>query len=100
MERRTGIADMFRALPIAHQVMIGIAGAVLAMAAFLFYQWVSVPSFTVLYSGLDDQALSTVVEELDRQGIPYQLDGEPQAPVTRLRLEHRPEAIRVVVPAT
>ena len=75
MERRTGIADMFRALPIAHQVMIGIAGAVLAMAAFLFYQWVSVPSYTVLYSGLDDQALSTVVEELDRQGIPYQLDG-------------------------
>ncbi len=30
--------------------------------------------------------------------FPYQLDGEPQPPVRRLRIEHRPEAIRVVVP--
>lgn len=30
--------------------------------------------------------------------FPYQLDGEPQPSVTRLRLEHRPDAIRVVVP--
>lgn len=28
----------------------------------------------------------------------YQLDGEPQDPVTELVLEHRPEAIRVLVP--
>ncbi len=66
---------MFRGLPLAHQVTIGIAGAVLAMAAFLFFQWVSTPSFTVLYSGLDDKALATVVEELERQGIAYELDG-------------------------
>ena len=75
MERKSGIGDMFRALPLAHQITIGIAGAVLAMAAFLFFQWVSVPSYTVLYSGLDDQALATVVDELERQGIPYELDG-------------------------
>ena len=31
--------------------------------------------------------------------FPFQLDGEPQPAVTRLRLEHRPDAIRVVVPA-
>lgn len=29
----------------------------------------------------------------------YQLDGEPQAPVRRLRIDHRPEAIRVVFPS-
>lgn len=30
--------------------------------------------------------------------FPYQLDGEPQKPVTELRLEHRPDAVRLVVP--
>ena len=28
----------------------------------------------------------------------YQVDGEPHSPVTELRLEHRPDAIRIVVP--
>lgn len=31
--------------------------------------------------------------------FPYQLDGEPLAPVTELRLEHRPKALRLLVPA-
>ncbi len=30
--------------------------------------------------------------------VPYQLDGEPQEPVNELRLEHRPDAITIVVP--
>lgn len=30
--------------------------------------------------------------------FPYQLDGEPQRPVHELRIEHRPNALRVVVP--
>lgn len=30
--------------------------------------------------------------------IPYQMDGEPQPPVARLRLEHLPDALRIVVP--
>lgn len=30
--------------------------------------------------------------------FPYQLDGEPQKPVTSLRLEHLPNAVNVVVP--
>lgn len=32
------------------------------------------------------------------RAFPYQLDGEPQQPVTELRLEHRPDAVRLVVP--
>ncbi len=31
--------------------------------------------------------------------FPYQLDGEPQKPVTSLRLEHLPDALRVILPA-
>ena len=30
--------------------------------------------------------------------FPFQLDGEPQTPVRQLRIEHRPDALRVVVP--
>lgn len=30
--------------------------------------------------------------------FPYQLDGEPQPPVRHLRIEHRPDTLRVVVP--
>jgi diacylglycerol kinase family enzyme len=33
------------------------------------------------------------------RAFPYQLDGEPQTPVTSLRLEHLPDALRVVVPS-
>ena len=40
------------------------------------------------------------VEFRSERPFPYQLDGEPQAPVRRLRIDHRPEAIRVVVPAS
>lgn len=75
MERRNRIGDMLVSLPLAHQVVIGIAAVVLAMAAFLFFQWVSTPSYTVLYSQLDDTTLATVVEELDRQGVPYEIEG-------------------------
>jgi flagellar M-ring protein FliF len=75
MERRNRIGDMLISLPLAHQVVIGIAAVVLLMAAFLFFQWVSTPSYTVLYSNLDDATLATVVDELDRQGVSYEIEG-------------------------
>ncbi|MDJ0954320.1 MAG: flagellar basal-body MS-ring/collar protein FliF [Acidimicrobiia bacterium] len=74
MERRNRIGDMLISLPLAHQVVIGIAAVVLLMAAFLFFQWVSTPSYTVLYSNLDDATLATVVDELDRQGVSYEIE--------------------------
>jgi flagellar M-ring protein FliF len=74
MERRNRLGDMLVSLPLAHQVVIGIAGVVLVMAAFLFFKWVSTPSYTVLYSNLDDSTLSTVVDELDREGVPYEIE--------------------------
>ncbi len=75
MEQRTSISDMLRSLPLAHQVVIGIAAAILVMAGVFFFQWVSTPSMTVLYADLDEANLATVVDELDRLGIPYEIDG-------------------------
>jgi flagellar M-ring protein FliF len=74
MQRRR-IGDVFGAMPLAHQVTIAVAVATLGMAAFLFFRWVSTPSYTVLYTNLDDQTLSTVVDELDRQGVDYRIEG-------------------------
>lgn len=74
MERRNRVGDMLVSLPLAHQIVIGIAAVVLAMAAFLFIKWVSTPSYTVLYSQLDDSTLATVVDELDRQAVPYEIE--------------------------
>ena len=74
MERRNRIGEMLVSLPLAHQIVIGIAAVVLAMAAFVFFQWISTPSYTVLYSQLDDTTLATVVDELERQGVPYEIE--------------------------
>ena len=67
-------SDSLRTLPIAHKVVAGCAVAVLAMGGFLFFQWVSTPSYAVLYTELDDQALSEVIDGLEAQGVPYQIE--------------------------
>ena len=91
MERRNRVGDMLVALPLAHQIVIGIAAVVLVMAAFVFFQWVSTPSYTVLYSQLDDSTLATVVDELDRQGVSYEIEAGgsrvlvPKADVYQIR---------------
>ena len=91
MERRQNLFDMVRAMPLAHQVTIGIAVAVLAMAGYLFFQWVSTPTYAVLYTNLEDGALSEVVDELERQGVPYEIEAGgsrvlvPRGDVYRIR---------------
>ena len=44
---------------------------------------------------LKDVSAATITSD---SPFPYQLDGEPLEPVTELRLEHRPNAIRILVP--
>ena len=75
MERRGGIGQVFGSLPLPQQLMLGAAIALLAMGAFMFYQWVSTPTYSLLYSDLDDQSLAEVVDELERMDIPYEIDG-------------------------
>ncbi len=87
---RSRLTDVLRSLPVAHQVTLGVAAVVLAMASFLFIRWVSTPSYGLLYGDLDDAALAEVVAELDRQGTAYRIDGGtrvlvPQADVHEVR---------------
>ena len=69
------MGQTLRTLPAAHKAVLGIAAAVLAMAGYLFLQWVSVPSYTVLASGLTDSSMAEMVNELDKLGYEYQIDG-------------------------
>lgn len=69
------VTDFVRHLPVAHRVVIVAAIVALAMFAVLFVRWVTTPSYTLLYSGLDDKTLATTIEGLETAGVPYKLEG-------------------------
>jgi len=69
------LQELWRELPVAHRVMAAAAVVVAGLAAVFFFQWVSTPSYTVLYSGLDDTDIAGVIDELESLGVAYQLDG-------------------------
>lgn len=64
-----------RDLPFAHRVMIVAAVAVAAVAVAGFLRWVTSPSYTVLYTGLDDASLQQVIDGLEEQGVAYTVEG-------------------------
>ncbi len=65
---------IFKALPLAHKVAIGAAVAVVALAGFLFVNWISSPTYSVLVSGIESDELAEVTTELDKLAIPYQVE--------------------------
>ena len=71
---QSAFSDSVRALPLAQKAVAISALAILGMAGFLFFQWVSTPSYAVLYTELDDQALSEVIDGLEAEGVPYQIE--------------------------
>jgi flagellar M-ring protein FliF len=89
------LRDRFRAFLAvttpAQRVGIAVSVVVGVLAAAAFLRWISTPSYALLYAGLDDKALSRVVQELDSQGVPYRIEGAgsrvmvPQDHVYRVR---------------
>ncbi len=71
---RERITGFVRALPVAHRVGMVAALGVLAVAIASFGVWITSPSYTVLYAGLDDGQVSGVIDELETHGVPYELD--------------------------
>ena len=67
--------DNFAALPVAHKVMVAGTVVVLGLVGFLFFQWVSSPSWSVLATDLSDTELGAITTELDSNGVAYRLDG-------------------------
>jgi flagellar M-ring protein FliF len=75
VEARERLQKLIATLPVAHRVVIATALVALVMLAVVFGRWVTAPSYTVLYSGLDDAAVAGVITELDSAGVPYKLEG-------------------------
>ena len=74
-DARQRATDFIKALPAAHRVMIVSALVGLAMGGVMFAKWVTTPSYTVLYSGLEPAAVASAIEELEGLGVPYELQG-------------------------
>lgn len=78
-------------LPLAQRIVAGSAAVVLLLAMIAFGQWISSPTYTVLYSDIDDAQLATVITQLDSDNIDYKLEGGgsrvlvPKADVYKVR---------------
>jgi flagellar M-ring protein FliF len=75
-----------RTMPPAHRVGIVAALVVVLMAGVVFTRWITTPTYTVLYSGMDDAAVAQVISELDGLGVPYRLEGGSRVLVPKERL--------------
>lgn len=75
LDVRERLTAFVKALPVAHRVMIVAAVLAVAMLAVPFVRWITTPSYTVLYSGLDDQGVAEAIDGLETAGVPYQLEG-------------------------
>ncbi|GHE14341.1 flagellar basal-body MS-ring/collar protein FliF [Klenkia taihuensis] len=84
---RTTLATMtFQQKAIAAVLVLG-----LALGSFFFVRWVTTPTYEPLFSNLSASDASAIRDELDTEGVPYQLQGTdtilvPKDQVYSLRL--------------
>jgi flagellar M-ring protein FliF len=58
------------------QKVVAVVGSLaLLLAAFMVFRWASAPSYSPLYTGLSAEDASAVVEQLDADGVPYEIGG-------------------------
>jgi flagellar M-ring protein FliF len=73
------LKDRFRqilsAVSPAQRVVIAVAVGVFGIVAFVFYSWLTSPSYTILYANLDNTTLDNVITQLQTLKSAYQLDG-------------------------
>jgi flagellar M-ring protein FliF len=86
---REKAAGIYRALPVAHRVMVIASVLVVAMAAYLFMGWVNRPEWSTVYQATDANDLTTALESLNGAGVPNQVSGNtisvPSASLTMAR---------------
>src|SRR3982751_1904065 len=71
---RTRIRGLLAIIPPSQRVVMVAAVGLLAAGLFVFAKWLTAPSYTMLYSNLDDKKLATVIDQLDAQSVPYKVD--------------------------
>ena len=71
----TRLRTTFMSFTPGQRVVAVIGGAALVLAAVMVLRWVATPNFAPLYSNLAAEDASAIIDELDAQGVPYELAG-------------------------
>lgn len=71
----TRVRDTFAGFTAGQKAVALVGTAALLIAVFLVFRWVSAPSYAPLYSNLSGKDASAVIEELDAQGVKYEITG-------------------------
>jgi flagellar M-ring protein FliF len=69
----TRLRTTFMSFTVGQRMVAVIGTAALLLAAFMVFRWVSTPNYAPLYSSLASEDASAVIDELNAEGIPYQL---------------------------
>jgi flagellar M-ring protein FliF len=86
------IRAVLATISLGQKVVIGLLVAGLLLGGFFFYNWITAPTYSPLFSNLASTDASAMVDELDAEGVTYQLtDGGqtimvPKDQVYNLRL--------------
>ncbi|MGE5158800.1 MAG: flagellar basal-body MS-ring/collar protein FliF [Gemmatimonas sp.] len=88
-----GLVDFLKGLGAARlMAMVAVTAALIGFSAFVIMR-VTTPQMTTLFTDLSLEDSSSIIKDLDRQGVPYELrnDGSvilvPKDKVTRLRIK-------------
>ncbi|WP_298255018.1 flagellar basal-body MS-ring/collar protein FliF [uncultured Arthrobacter sp.] len=69
----TRLGDAVKSFTVAQRTIAIIGVAVLLLGGIALTSWLSKPSYTPLFSGLSGEDASTIVDQLQTDGVPYEL---------------------------
>src|SRR3954447_12320345 len=67
------IRSVLSTISLGQKVVIGLLAVGLILGGFFFYNWITAPTMTPLFSNLASTDASAIVDELNAEGVPYQL---------------------------
>jgi flagellar M-ring protein FliF len=69
----TRLRTTFMSFTMGQRTVAVIGTAALLLAAFMVFRWVSTPNYAPLFSNLASEDASSVIDELNAEGVPYEL---------------------------
>ncbi len=69
------VRDTFLAFTTGQKVVAVVGTAAVLLAGVMIFRWVSTPDYAPLYSGLSSSDASAVIDELNAEGVAYELSG-------------------------
>lgn len=67
------IRSALSGISLGQKVVIGLLGVGLVLGGFVFYRWITAPTYAPLFSNLASTDASAIVDELNAAGVSYEL---------------------------